>query len=255
MWILISFRFLEAFSPSLIFLGDLWCYISFLLVHPPPTLVSHPYPYFSARPIGHSFWRSVSCCGPDHTVQGSRPHKWGQGFSCGHLIRRWQLLLELLFYHAFMAGSLGSELSLGCSRGLPLATWHFPLLWFWFAEDRVVLGSISWQSGFPLFVLGHFFLFGMGLGFDMKWVGVLRSFGPTIAPQNPATQLLGWGGGFWCSRSYIMAYWVLFPYGSQASSLAQGTLLAFWRTRCTVINTFMGSLWYTECVFNGAFMK
>ena len=68
--------------------GDLRCYISLLLVHPLPTLVSHPCPYLSARPIGHSFWRSVSCCGPDSTVQGSRPHKWGQGVSCEYLIWR-----------------------------------------------------------------------------------------------------------------------------------------------------------------------
>ena len=180
MWILISFRFPGAFSPSLIFLGDLWCYISFLLVHPPPTLVSHPCPYFSARPIGHFFWRFVSCCGPDNTVQRSRPHKWGQGISCGYLIWRWQLLSELLFYHAPMAGPLGSELPLGCSRGLPLAAWRFPLPWFWSAEDRVVLDSISWQSGFPSFVLRHFFLLGVDLGLDMRWTGIPRSFGPTI---------------------------------------------------------------------------
>ena len=157
-----------------------------------------------------------------------------------------------------MAGPLGSELPLGCSRGLPLETWHFPLPWFWFAEDRVVSGSISWQSGFPLFVLGNFFLLGMGLELDMKWAGVLRSFGPTIAPQNPAAQLLRRGGGFWCSRAYIMAGWVLFPCGRQGLFAAQGMLLAFRCTRCTVINTFMGwcgLLRYTECVFNGTFMK
>ena len=74
---------------------------------------------------------------------------------------------------------IGSELPLGCSRGLPLATWRFPLPWFWSAKDRVVLDSISWQSGFPLFVIGHFFLLGMGLGLDMKWARVPRSFGPT----------------------------------------------------------------------------
>ena len=148
--------------------GDLWCYISLLLVHPLPTLVSHPCLYLSAHPIGHSFWCSVSCCGPDSTVQGSCPHKWGQGVSCGYLIRRWQLLLELLFYHAPTTGPLGSELPLGCLRGLPLAVWRFPIPWFWSAKDRVVLGSISWQSGFPLFVLGHFFLLGIGHGPDMK---------------------------------------------------------------------------------------
>ena len=112
--------------------------------------------------------------------QLSRPHKWGQGVSWGYLIRRWQLLLGLLFYCAPMAGPLGSELLLGCSRGLPLATWRFPLLWFWYAEDTVVLGSISWQFGFPLFVLEHFFLLDMDLGLDMKWTRVPRSFGPTI---------------------------------------------------------------------------
>ena len=57
-------------------------------VYPLPTLVSHPCPYSSARPIGRSFWRSVSCCGPHRTVQGSHPHQWGRGVSCGYLIRR-----------------------------------------------------------------------------------------------------------------------------------------------------------------------
>ena len=48
------------------------------------------------------------------------------------------------------------------------------------------------------------------------------------------------------------------PIGARASLPTQGTLLACWRTRCTVINTFIGwhkSLRYTKCVFNGAFMK
>ena len=36
-------------------LGDFCCYISLSSVHPPPTLVSHPYLYLSAHPIGHSF--------------------------------------------------------------------------------------------------------------------------------------------------------------------------------------------------------
>ena len=92
----------------------------------------------------------------------------------------WQLLLELLFYHASMAGPLGLELPLRCSKGLPLVTWRFPLSWFWSAEDRVVLDSISWQSGFPLFILGHFFFLGMGLGLDMEWAGVSRSFSPIL---------------------------------------------------------------------------
>ena len=77
-----------------------------------------------------------------------------------------------------------------------MATWRFPLLQFWSAEDRVVLSNISWQSGFLLFILRHSFLLGMGLGLDIKWVEVPRSFGSTIAPQNPAARLLGREGGF-----------------------------------------------------------
>ena len=84
-------------------LGDLCCYISLSSVQPPPTLVSHPCPYSSARTIDHTFWRSVNCRGPHRTVQGSHLHQWGQGVSCGYLIWRWQLLLGLLFYHAPMA--------------------------------------------------------------------------------------------------------------------------------------------------------
>ena len=79
----------------------------------------------------------------------------------------------------------------------------------------VVLGSAIWWSGFPSFVLGHFFLLCAGLRLDIKWAGVPISFGPTIAPQNPAVRILGRRGGFWRSRAYIMAGWVLFPYGRQ----------------------------------------
>ena len=55
-------------------LGDLCCYIFLSSVHPPSTLVSHPCLSSSARPIGHSFWCSVSCCGPHRPIQGSYPH-------------------------------------------------------------------------------------------------------------------------------------------------------------------------------------
>ena len=163
---------------------SLLLYISFSFVHPPPTLVSHPYPNLSAHPIDHSFWRSMSCCGPHCTVQGSRPYQWGQGVSCGYLIRRWQLLLRLLFYHVPMADPLGSESPLGSLRGLLLAMWCLPLLWFWSAEDRVILGSISWQSGFPSFILGHFFLLGMGLVLDMKWAGLCQILQPHNSPSK-----------------------------------------------------------------------
>ena len=49
-------------------LGEISYLIYFPSVHPSPTLVSHPCPHLSARPISHSFWRSVSCYDPDITV-------------------------------------------------------------------------------------------------------------------------------------------------------------------------------------------
>ena len=84
-------------------LGDLCCYIFLSSVHSPPTLVSYPCLSSSVRPIGHFFWRSVGCCGPHRPVQGLHPHQWGQGVSCGYLIRKWRLLLGLLLHHAPMA--------------------------------------------------------------------------------------------------------------------------------------------------------
>ena len=49
-----------------------------------------------------------------------------------------------------------------------------------------------------------------------KWAGVPRSFGPTIAPQNPAVRNLGRGGGFWRSRAYNMVDWALPSYKRQS---------------------------------------
>ena len=123
-------------------------------------------------------------CDPDSTVQGSRLHKWCQDVSCRYLMQRWQPLLELLLHHAPMVGPLRLCFPLGRSRRLPLVTWRFPLLRSRFAEDRVVLNSTSWQSGLSLFVLRHFFLLGMGHGFDMKWAGVAKSISPTHSIEN-----------------------------------------------------------------------
>ena len=208
-------RPLSSSWPSPLSLDDLCCYIFLSFVHLLPTLVSHLCLSSSARPIGHSFWRSVSCYGPHCSVQGSHPYQWGQGVSCGYLIRRWRLLLGLSLPHSPMASPYDLESLLRSLSGLPLVTWRVSLPWFWLAEERVVLDSTIWWSGFPSFVLGHFFLLSMGLGLDIKWAGVPRSFGLTIAPQNPAVRILRRGGGFWRSRAYIMAGWVLFPYGYQ----------------------------------------
>ena len=147
---------------------------------------------------------------------------------------------------------------LRCSGRLPLVPCRFLLPWSRVAENRIVLGNVSWQLEPSLFVLGHFFLFGMGLRLDMKWAGVTRFLGPTIAPQNPAIRLLGWRWGFWYPRAFIMVCQVLSSMGARASSPAQGTLLVFRHTRRAVINTFIerrGSLRYTSRAFIGAFMK
>ena len=148
--------------------------------HPGPTLVSHPRLYLSARPINHSFWCSMSCGDPDSTAQESCLHKWGQDVSCGHLMRRWQLILELLFHYFPMAVSLHLCFPLGHSGRLPLVVYHFFLPWSWFAKDRIVLGNVSWQFGPSLFVLEHLFLLGMSLRFDMKMARVAKFFGPII---------------------------------------------------------------------------
>ena len=154
-------------------------------------------------------------------------------------MRRWQLILELLFHYTPMADSLHLCFPLGRSGRLPLVACRFFLLWSRFAENRIVLGNVSWQFGPSSFVLGHFFLLDVGLELDMKWAGVVKFFGPTIAPQNPTVRLLRRGGGFWCPRAYVTTGWVLFPVSARASSPAQGTLLVLRYTRRAVINAFM----------------
>ena len=135
--------------------------------HLGPTLVSHPCLYLSACPISHSFWCFVSCDEPDSIVQGSCPHKCGQDVSCGHLIWRWQFLLELLLHHTPMADSLHLCFPLGRSARLPLVACRFFLPWSRFTEDKIVFDNISWQFGPSSFVLGHLFLLGVGLRLDM----------------------------------------------------------------------------------------
>ena len=76
-----------------------------------------------------------------------------------------------------MAGPLGLGSPLGSLRGLFWATWRLLLLRFWSAEDRVVLGSIFWESRFPSFVFGHFFLLG-ALGLIWNGPKFRDPFGP-----------------------------------------------------------------------------
>ena len=131
----------SSWLPPPLSLSNLCCYIFLSSVHSPPTLVNHPCLSSSARPIAHSLWRFVSCCGPHRPVQGSHPHQCGQGVSCGYLIRRWRLLLGLSPHHSPMASPCGLKSLLRSSSGLSRATWRFSLPWFWPAEDRVVFGS------------------------------------------------------------------------------------------------------------------
>ena len=149
--------------------------------HSGPTLVSHPCLYLSARLISHSFWCFVSCGDPNSTAQGSCPYKWGQDVSCGYLMQRWQLILELFLHYTPMAISLHLCFPLGRFGRPPLVVCRFLLRWSRFAENRIILGNVSWQFRHSLFVLGHFFLLGVGLGPDMKWAGVAKSFGPTVS--------------------------------------------------------------------------
>ena len=44
----------------------------------------------------------------------------------------------------------------------------------------MVLGDAFQQLGPSLLILRRFFFLGVGLGFDMKWAGLAKSFGPTI---------------------------------------------------------------------------
>ena len=52
---------------------------------------------------------------------------------------------------------------------------HSSLLGSGLAEDRIVLDDIFGPFGLSLFVLGHFFLLGIGLGLSMRWAGIVNS--------------------------------------------------------------------------------
>ena len=82
-----------------------------------------------------------------------------------------------------------------------------------------VLDDVSSPFGLSSFVLGHLFLLGVGFGLNIKWAEIVKFFGPTIAPQNPAVWLLGRKGGFWYPRAFIMACQVLSSISTRAFSL------------------------------------
>ena len=148
-------------------------------IHPSPTLVSHPCLSSSARPLSHSFWRFVSCCGPHRPVQGSHPHQMGLG--C-------QLCVFNTKVTAFPRAA-----------SPPIPLWLTHMAWNLFYDPQVdVLGRRSaffshdfglprttlWQFGFPSLVPGHFFLLGMGLGLEMEWAETSRTFWPHDSPSK-----------------------------------------------------------------------
>ena len=57
---------------------------------------------------------------------------------------------------------------------------HSSLLGSGLSKDRIVLGDVSGPLGLSLFVIGHYFLLGVGLGLSMRWTGVVKFFDPTI---------------------------------------------------------------------------
>ena len=77
--------------------------------------------------------------------------------------------------------------------------------------------AISPSSFGPsLVILRHFPLRLGPWAYYSKWAGVPKSFGPTIAPQNPVVRNLGRRGGFWRSRTYNTVDWALPSYGRQS---------------------------------------
>ena len=90
------------------------------------------------------------------------------------------------------------------------------------------------------------------LGLIWNGLGFAKSFNPTIAPQNPGVCLLGQRGGFWCPQAYIMAGWVLFPYGRQGlfACLRHASSVSAYEVHCH--QYFYGMMWiasiYEMCI-------
>ena len=157
-----------------------------------------------------------------------------------------------------MAGPLGSKLPLECSRGLPLAAWRFPFDDF--GLPRTGSSSTVYPSNLDSLCSSSGISSSSAWALGLIWNGS-EPLNP-LAPQQPLKILLldssDGEEGFDVLRPISWPVESCPPMGARAFSPAQGTFLAFQRMRCTVINTFIGrreSLRYTECVFNGAFMK
>ena len=136
----------------------------------------HAYPWQSSRGVARVHRRIPPNSSPPKERLGKNPLWHEETLICwggimGHL-------LELLLHHALIAGPLCWSFCLGRLGGLSLRVCRFLLPWPWLAKDKVVLGDVSQQLGPSLFVLRCFFFLSVGLGLDMRWDGVTRSFGP-----------------------------------------------------------------------------
>ena len=145
-----------------------------LLLH---LLVLHAYSqvHVLSAILSDGLWATVA------SIVLSRGHihiEGGQGVSCAHLIWRWQLL---------------------GAASPPIPLWLAHMAWNLFGDPRVdVLGRNGsfFSHDFCLprtgsssavrfgnldslhFIAGHFFLFGVGLGFEMEWAEASRTFWP-----------------------------------------------------------------------------
>ena len=102
-----------------------------------------------------------------------------------------------------------SPFCLGRLGRLSLRACHSSFSRFQLAEDRIVLGDVSWQLGLSLLILKCFFLLSVGLGLCMKWVGAAELFDPTIALKILLPGFSGGEEGFdvlgpssWLVKSY-----------------------------------------------------
>ena len=69
-----------------------------------------------------------------------------------------------------------------------------------------------------------------------KWAGAPRSFGPTIAPKNPAVQNSDGEQGFDILEPIARSIKLCFLMDARAFSVIHGTFLALWRMRRIAIN-------------------
>ena len=95
-------------------------------------------------------------------------------------MRRWQFLLELFLHNALMAVLQYLSFFLGRSKRLPSMACRSFLPGSGLAKNRIVLVDVSGPFGLPSFILGHFFLLGVGLRLSIKWVRVVKFFDPTL---------------------------------------------------------------------------